>query len=206
MSLPKTWRAVVGAELRKPYFAALEAFVDGERAKHPGRIYPPEEDVFAAFHLAPFDGVDVLLLGQDPYFRAGQAHGLCFSVRPHVTPPPSLKNIFKELHADVNSVLTVRDGAPLSHRGHGWETFTDAVISRVSGKPTPVVFVLWGEAAQKKLALIDTARHTVIKGAHPSPQSATHGFFGSRPFSAINRALAAAGQPAIDWRIPDLAP
>jgi uracil-DNA glycosylase len=164
------------------------------------------------------------LLGQDPYVRAGQAHGLCFSVRQQVKAPPSLRNIFKELESDLgcfvpdhgflvdwaqqgvlmlNTILTVRHGEPLSHQGRGWETFTDAVISRVSAKPAPVVFVLWGAPAQRKVALIDTQRHVIIQGAHPSPLSASRGFFGSRPFSAINRALAAAGHPAVDWQIPN---
>jgi uracil-DNA glycosylase len=223
--ITKSWTEAVGDELEKPYFRALAAFVDGERAKLPDKIYPPEPDVFSAFRLTPFDRVRVLLLGQDPYVRAGQAHGLCFSVRKQVKPPPSLKNIFKELHSDVgcpipdngflvpwavqgvlmlNTILTVREGEPLSHAGHGWETFTDAVISRVSAKPTPVVFVLWGGPAQKKTALIDTTRHVIVKGAHPSPLSARHGFFGSKPFSAINRALAATGRAPIDWEIPDV--
>jgi uracil-DNA glycosylase len=222
VSLPISWKAELGAELAKPYFRALGDFVDAERGRHPGAIYPVE-DVFSAFRLTPFEKVNVLLLGQDPYFRAGQAHGLCFSVRRGVTPPPSLRNIFKELASDVgcavpgggflvpwaeqgvlmlNTVLTVRDGEPLSHQGRGWETFTDLVISRVSAKPTPVVFVLWGAPAQKKIALIDTDRHVVVKAAHPSPLSAPRGFFGSRPFSAINRALRAARHPAIDWRLP----
>jgi uracil-DNA glycosylase len=222
VSLPRSWRAEVGAELAKPYFQALGDFVDRERARHPGAIYPAEDDVFSAFRLTPFDDVNVLLLGQDPYFRAGQAHGLCFSVRREVKPPPSLRNIFKELASDVgcaipgsgflspwaeqgvlmlNTVLTVREGAPLSHRGQGWETFTDFVISRVNAKRKPVVFVLWGAPAQKKIALIDAKRHVIVKAAHPSPLSAANGFFGSRPFSAVNRALAAAGRPPIDWRL-----
>jgi uracil-DNA glycosylase len=221
VSIPKSWKAVIGDEIAKPYFHHLCEFVDGERTKFPGRIYPPEQDVFAAFRLTPFEKVSVLLLGQDPYFRVGQAHGLAFSVRETVKLPPSLRNIFKELKNDLgctipdngflvhwakqgvlmlNTVLTVRDGKPLSHRGRGWETFTNLVISRVSAKPTPVVFVLWGESAQRKTALIDTERHVVVKAAHPSPLSASSGFFGSKPFSAINRALADAGKPAIDWQ------
>jgi uracil-DNA glycosylase len=225
VTIPQSWQSVVGDELGKPYFLALGDFVDAERAKFPGRIYPPEDEVFSAFDLTPFQKVDVLLLGQDPYFRPGQAHGLCFSVRQKVKPPPSLNNIFKELHTDVgcvipdngflvpwaeqgvlmlNTVLTVRDGKPGSHEGHGWEKFTDLVISRVNAKTTPVVFVLWGTAAQKKIPLVDTSRHVIVKAAHPSPQSAPHGFFGSKPFSAINGALAAAGRPPINWQIPNL--
>ena len=169
----------------------------------------------------------MLLLGQDPYHDTGQAHGLCFSVRPGVPPPPSLVNIFKEMKSDVgcripnngylvswaqqgvlmlNAVLTVRAHQANSHKGKGWETFTDAVIRTVSAGPEPVVFVLWGGYAQKKLALIDAARHTVVQSAHPSPLSARNGFFGSRPFSQINAALEKAGTPPIDWQIPDIAP
>ena len=215
----------MGDQLDQPYFQALGDFVDGERARFADRIYPPEREVFSAFQLTPFDRVRVLLLGQDPYVRAGQAHGLCFSVREKVKPPPSLRNIFKELASDLgcvvpdngflvhwarqgvlmlNTILTVRDGEPLSHQSRGWEKFTDAVIHRVSARPARVVFVLWGGPAQKKIALIDTQRHTIVTAAHPSPLSATRGFFGSRPFSAINRALHAAGQPPIDWQIPNL--
>jgi uracil-DNA glycosylase len=225
VSLPKSWRAAMADELAKPYFQALRDFVDGEREKLPGRIFPPEKDVFSAFRFTPLDEVSVLILGQDPYIRPGQAHGLCFSVRPDVQTPPSLQNIFKELKADVgcaipnngflvpwskqrvlmlNTILTVREGEPLSHKGRGWEDFTDAVIGRVNEKPTPVVFVLWGAPAHKKVSLIDTSRHVIVKGAHPSPLSASKGFFGSRPFSAINRALAKTGQPPIDWQLPNV--
>jgi uracil-DNA glycosylase len=215
----------MAGELAQPYFKALSDFVDGEREKLPGGIFPPEKDVFSAFHFTPFDEVNVLILGQDPYIRPGQAHGLCFSVRPDVETPPSLQNIFKELKTDVgcaipnngflvpwskqrvlmlNTILTVREGKPGSHAGHGWETFTDAVIQQVSAKPTPVVFVLWGNPAKKKISLIDTDRHVIVKGAHPSPLSASKGFFGSRPFSAVNRALAKVGHPAIDWQLPNV--
>lgn len=225
VSLPKSWRAAMADELAKPYFRSLGDFVDSERTAFPDRIYPPEEDVFSAFRSTPLDQVSVLILGQDPYIRAGQAHGLCFSVRPGVKTPPSLQNVFKELRSDIgcsipdngflvpwakqrvfmlNTLLTVREGTPLSHNGRGWEAFTDAVIRRVNAKSTPVVFVLWGGPAQKKLPLIDTKRHVIVEGAHPSPLSASRGFFGTRPFSAINRALAKAGQPAIDWQIPNL--
>jgi uracil-DNA glycosylase len=225
VNLPSSWRTALGDQLDQPYFRALGDFVDGERTRFSDRIYPPERDVFTAFQLTPFDRVRVLLLGQDPYVRGGQAHGLCFSVREKVKTPPSLRNIFKELASDLgclvpdngflahwarqgvlmlNTVLTVRDGEPLSHCGRGWEMFTDAVIRRVSAKRLPVVFVLWGGPAQKKSALIDTQRHAVVTAAHPSPLSAARGFFGTRPFSAINRALHAVGQPSIDWQIPSL--
>jgi uracil-DNA glycosylase len=212
---------VLGDQFRQPYFRDLMSFVDEERREH--TVYPPEPDVFNAFRLTSYESVKVLILGQDPYHGEGQAHGLAFSVRPGVKPPPSLKNIFKELHTDVgcpvpkggslepwarqgvlllNAVLTVRAGQPNSHRGKGWEQFTDAAISAVSARPERVVFVLWGGPAQKKLSLIDTTRHAILKAPHPSPLSAKTGFFGSRPFSAVNAALRAAGQEPIDWCLP----
>jgi uracil-DNA glycosylase len=212
---------VLGDQLRQPYFRELMSFIDEERREH--TVYPPEPDVSNAFRLTPYESVKVVILGQDPYHGEGQAHGLAFSVRPGVRPPPSLKNIFKELHTDVgcsapkdgslepwarqgvlllNAVLTVRAGQPNSHRGKGWEQFTDAAISAVSARTERVVFVLWGGPAQKKLSLIDTTRHAVLKSPHPSPLSAKTGFFGSRPFSAVNAALRAAGQEPIDWCLP----
>lgn len=220
--LPESWRGVLGEELEKPYFADLMAFVAQERARGP--VFPPQDEVFAALAATPFEDVEVLVLGQDPYHGAGQGHGLCFSVRPGVRVPPSLRNIYKELHAEqdlpvpdngylmpwaeqgvllLNAVLTVRSGEANSHKGKGWEQFTDAVIRAVSDRRDPAVFVLWGAYAQKKLPLIDTGRHTVVKGAHPSPLSARK-FFGSRPFTQIDAAVAAQGHKAIDWRIPDL--
>ncbi len=219
-TLPASWRPVLGAELEKPYFHDLRAFLERERAAHP--VFPPDADVFSAFEATPHDQVRVLLLGQDPYHDDGQAHGLAFSVRPGVRPPPSLLNIFKELEADLgvprpdngcllpwarqgvlllNTVLTVRAHEAASHRGKGWETFTDEVIRAVAKKTERVVFVLWGSHAHKKEKLIVEGRHTVLKGVHPSPLSARAGFFGSRPFSAINAALTAAGQPPIDWHL-----
>ena len=214
------WNPVLRAELDAPYFAELQTFVAGERAQHP--VYPPGPEVFAALHLTPFEDVKVLILGQDPYHGPGQAHGLCFSVRPGVRPPPSLENIFSELEADVgaprpdhgcldswarqgvlllNATLTVRGGAAASHQGRGWEQFTDAVIDAVNKKTERVVFILWGSSARRKKALIDTTRHTVIESAHPSPLSARNGFFGSRPFSRANAALVEAGRAPIDWAI-----
>jgi uracil-DNA glycosylase len=219
--LPSSWQAVLAEELDKPYFRQLQDFLELERQSH--TIYPPEEDVFSALELTPYEQVNVLLLGQDPYHDDNQAHGLCFSVKPGIKPPPSLVNIYKELKDDVgfnipahgylvtwakqgilmlNAVLTVQAHTPNSHKNKGWETFTDAVISKVNQKPEPVVFVLWGAYAQKKLKLIDTNRHAVIQGAHPSPLSARKGFFGSKPFSAINSALCSFGKPEIDWQIP----
>lgn len=223
VDIPKSWRTHLQGELQKPYFQKLAHFVDEER-QH-ATVFPPENEVFSAFLLTPYENVNVLLLGQDPYHDDNQAHGLCFSVRPGIKPPPSLMNMFKELHDDVgfripnngylvpwaeqgmlllNAVLTVRAHTPNSHKNHGWERFTDAAISAVNEKRDPVVFVLWGGYAQKKLSLIDTERHTVIQSAHPSPLSARSGFFGSRPFSAINSALRAVGKAEIDWQLPDL--
>src|SRR5215813_1237688 len=175
IDIPVSWQKVIGEEFDKDYFKQLEEFVDGERRDY--TIYPPEDMVFSAFNLTPYNKVNVLLLGQDPYVNKGQAHGLCFSVLPGVAKPPSLKNIFIELQNDLdcripnngylvewaeqgilmlNTVLTVREKQPFSHRGKGWEIFTDAVISKVSEKKSPVVFVLWGNAAQEKTKLIDT--------------------------------------------------
>ena len=223
MDLPASWQPALGEELSKPYFQQLQQFVADERRQH--TVFPPDEDVFNALRYTPYDQVRVFLLGQDPYHDDGQAHGLAFSVRPGVKPPPSLVNIFKELRDDagcrvpnngylvpwaeqgvllLNAVLTVRAHTPNSHKNRGWETFTDAVLRAVNAKPDPVVFVLWGGYAQKKLSLIDTARHTVLQSAHPSPLSARSGFFGSKPFTAINEALKATGKPEIDWQIPDL--
>jgi uracil-DNA glycosylase len=223
--IPKSWEAAIGAEFTKAYFESLAKFIDEERQAFPLRIYPAENEVFSALRLTPFDRVNVLLLGQDPYPGQGMAHGLCFSVSRTVTKlPASLRNIFKEMHSDLgfpipnngylepwarqgvlmlNTILTLRAGEPLSHKGHGWETFTDEIIQRLSARIDPVVFVLWGRPAQSKVKLIDTTRHAIIQGAHPSPLSAK-GFFGTRPFSAINAALRAAGKLEIDWRIPDL--
>ncbi|MBD2209015.1 uracil-DNA glycosylase [Nostoc linckia FACHB-104] len=221
--LSPSWQTVLSEEFDKPYFSKLQTFLLAERQSY--TIYPPEEKIFSAFELTPYEKVSVLLLGQDPYHDHNQAHGLCFSVQPGIKPPPSLINIFKELKEDVgfnipnhgylvswakqgilmlNAVLTVRAHTPNSHKNQGWETFTDAVISKVNQKPDPVVFVLWGGYAQKKLKLIDTTRHTVIQSAHPSPLSARNGFFGSKPFSAINLALRSFGKPEINWQIPDL--
>ncbi|HLG77807.1 MAG TPA: uracil-DNA glycosylase [Ktedonobacteraceae bacterium] len=223
INIPESWHEHLNGELNKPYFQQLAHFVDEEHRNH--TVFPSESDMFSALRLTPYENVNVLLLGQDPYHDDNQAHGLSFSVRPGVKPPPSLMNIFKELRDDVgghipnngylvpwakqgvlllNTVLTVRAHEPNSHKNHGWEKFTDAIISAVNEKRHPVVFVLWGGNAQKKLNLIDTTRHTVIQTAHPSPLSARNGFFGSKPFSRINAALEAEGKPPIDWQLPDL--
>ena len=220
-ALPDSWQAALADEFTQPYYAKLQAFVAEERANH--SIYPPAEDVFNAFKLAPFDRVKVLLLGQDPYHGAGQAHGLCFSVRPGIKPPPSLANIFRELKTDLgctipnngdlvpwaeqgvlllNAVLTVRAHEANSHKNQGWEQFTDAAIMALNERPDPVVFVLWGAYAQKKAKLINPTKHPILTAAHPSPLSATK-FFGSEPFSKINAALASIGQTPIDWQLTD---
>ena len=216
------WNPILRDELHKPYWQQLQSFVTEERAQ--STVYPPHEDVFAALHLTPYADVKVLILGQDPYHGPRQAHGLCFSVRPGVAPPPSLVNIFKELQSDLgvappnhgslehwatqgvlllNAVLTVRAHQANSHQGKGWEHFTDEIIRRVDAKPETVVFVLWGAYARRKKALVTGPHHVVIESAHPSPLSAHNGFFGSRPFSRANAALEAAGRTPIDWRIPD---
>jgi uracil-DNA glycosylase len=223
INIPESWHEHLNGELAKPYFQKLEQFVDEERQHY--EVFPPEQDVFSALRLTPYERVNVFLLGQDPYHDNNQAHGLCFSVRPGIKPPPSLVNIFKELRSDVdfripnngylvpwaeqgmlmlNAVLTVRAHEPNSHKNHGWEKFTDQVIRVVNAKEEPVIFVLWGGYAQKKKALIDTTRHTIIESAHPSPLSARNGFFGSRPFSQINQILREHGKPEINWQLPDL--
>jgi len=222
--IPGGWRRQVGGEVEKPYFRRLEEFVAREREQF--EVYPAEDETFQALELTPLGKVSVVLLGQDPYPGPNQAHGLCFSVKPGVKPPGSLRNIFKELKSDIptfrvpnnghlaswarqgvlmlNTVLTVRAGAIGSHRGKGWETFTDAVIEKVNAKKDGVVFLLWGRDAQSKAGMIDEGRHVILRASHPSPLSARHGFFGKRPFSATNRALRDAGKPEIDWQIPDI--
>ena len=215
--IPADWRDALADEFAAPYFANLTAFVAEQRAEH--TVYPPDADVFSAFRATPLNKVKVLLLGQDPYHGAGQAHGMCFSVRPGVRPPPSLANMFRELHDDIgckvpnngyliqwaergvlllNAVLTVRAGEPNSHKGHGWETFTDAVIRTLNERTEPVVFALWGGYAQKKAKKVTGGQHRIVTAAHPSPLSAAK-FMGSKPFSAIDAAL---GEP-IDWQISD---
>ena len=214
------WNPILRGEFAKPYWSELQDFVYAERIEH--EVYPPHDDVFAALHLTPYADVKVLILGQDPYHGPGQAHGLCFSVRPGVAIPPSLVNIYKELESDLglappdhgsleawarqgvlllNTSLTVRAHQAASHQGQGWETFTDEVIRAVNDKPDRVVFMLWGAAARRKKAFVDTSRHVVIESPHPSPLSAHRGFLGSRPFSRANEALVAAGREPVDWQL-----
>ena len=220
-TLPASWRGALADEIEKPYFQELARFVASEREAN--QVFPPDDEVFSALSLTSYDDVRVLVLGQDPYHDDDQAHGLCFSVRPGIKPPPSLVNIYKELESDLgvkppksgslipwanqgvlllNAVLTVRAHTPNSHKDRGWETFTDAVIKKVNEKKPRVVFLLWGAYAQKKAKLIDDQRHTVIKGVHPSPLSARNGFFGSKPFSKINHALEESGSKPVDWALP----
>lgn len=222
--LDDSWKAVLGEEFARPYMAALKAFLQREKAA--GKtIFPKGAEYFRALDLTPLDEVRVVILGQDPYHGAGQAHGLCFSVQPGVRIPPSLVNIYKEMQSDLgipparhgflehwarqgvlllNSVLTVEEARAASHQGQGWEQFTDAVIRAVNEDCEHVVFMLWGSHAQKKAAFVDRSRHLVLKAPHPSPLSAHNGFFGCRHFSQANDYLAARGRNTIDWQLPAL--
>lgn len=223
LSIPHGWEAPLNAARASESMAALERFLDAERAA--GKtIYPERTAWFRALELTPLDKVRVVILGQDPYHGPGQAHGLSFSVPPGVRPPPSLMNIYKELESDLgikrsahgflehwakqgvlllNSVLTVEMAKAASHNRKGWEQFTDAIVRLVNDKPDPVVFMLWGAYAHKKAANVDTSRHLVLKAAHPSPLSAYNGFFGCKHFSQCNAFLMRKGQPPIDWTLPD---
>lgn len=221
--LHESWLPHLEDELNASYFAELEEFLVEERANE--TIFPPEEDVFSAFSFTPYDQVRVLILGQDPYHGPKQAHGLSFSVLPGIKAPPSLRNMFKELHSDLgcdipnngylvpwaeqgvmmlNAVLTVRQAKPNSHKSKGWEKFTDAVIRAVNAKKEPVMFVLWGGYARKKSKLIDESKHAILTSAHPSPLSAKNGFFGSKPYSQINEFLQENYGNEIDWQIPNI--
>lgn len=212
------WKEALSAEWEQPYFGALTAFV-AERYRS-GRVYPPGSRIFAAFDACPFQNVKVVILGQDPYHGPGQANGLCFSVNPDVAMPPSLVNIFKEVCADtgapmpdngdlsrwarqgvllLNATLTVDEHQAGSHQGHGWETFTDHVISVISEKLNNVVFILWGSYARGKSALIDHSRHMVLTSAHPSPLSAYRVFFGNHHFSLANSYLQSHGKTPVQW-------
>jgi uracil-DNA glycosylase len=221
--LSNDWASLLGDEFGKPYYQELRKFLKEEYSSR--TIYPDMYDIYAALHLTGYEDTKAVILGQDPYHGPGQAHGLSFSVKPGVPAPPSLQNIFKELHDDLgcyipnngylvkwaeqgvlllNTVLTVRAHEANSHRGKGWEQFTDRVISLLNEREKPVVFILWGAPAQQKARFIDTSRHCVIRSPHPSPLSAHRGFFGSRPFSKANRFLREHGIPEIDWQIPNL--
>lgn len=220
VSIGNDWDAILADEFKKPYYLALRQFLKEEYSYR--IIYPSMYDIFNAFRYTAYSDVKVVLLGQDPYHGAGQAHGLCFSVKDGVAPPPSLVNIFKELKNDVgctvpqsgcltkwaergvmllNSVLTVREGAAGSHRGKGWETFTDSVISRLNDRKEPIVFMLWGNYAKSKIPLITSDRHLVLTAAHPSPLSASYGFFGCGHFSKANDFLVRNGMTPVDWQL-----
>lgn len=212
------WAPLLEGEFEKPYYQELRSFLKEEYNTQ--TIHPSMNDIFNALHFTPYENVKVVILGQDPYHGPNQAHGLSFSVQPGIVPPPSLKNMYKELKEDLgcaipnhgylkqwadegvlllNTVLTVREGHAHSHRGKGWETFTDRVIQLISDREKPAVFLLWGRPAQGKKALIDTKKHVIIESPHPSPLSASRGFFGSRPFSKANDALSSMGEDPINW-------
>ena len=215
------WLELLAPEMMQPYFGELQRFVEGERAHHV--VYPEPDDVFAALRLTPPRATQVVIVGQDPYHGPGQAHGLSFSVPRGIDVPPSLRNVFRELRDDVgvaqpghgnleawasqgvlllNATLTVRAGAAGSHHGRGWESFTDAILAQLGSSRRPIAFVLWGSSAKSKARLI-APHHTIVASAHPSPLSAHRGFFGSRPFSQIDRHLERHHLAAIDWRLPE---
>lgn len=222
IKLEESWKEALSPEFESPYMQQLKSFLVEEKQR--GKvIFPRGSEYFRALDLTPLDEVQVVILGQDPYHGSGQAHGLCFSVRPGVRIPPSLVNIYKELEADLgipparhgfleswakqgvlllNSVLTVEESQAASHQGKGWEQFTDAVIRKVNDECDGVVFMLWGSYAQKKAAFVDTERHLVLKSVHPSPLSAHNGFLGCRHFSKANEYLAEQGREPIEWALP----
>ena len=218
--LGNDWDEILSEEFRSPYYISLREFLKTEYSTR--RIFPPMNDIFSAFRASSFENTRVVIIGQVPYHGLGQAHGLCFSVKKGVAPPPSLKNIYKEINDDLglpipdhgqlsawaqqgvlmlNSVLTVREGAPTSHKDKGWETFTDNVIKKLNEKQTPIVFLLWGAYAQKKGQLITNPLHYKLCAAHPSPLSAYSGFFGCKHFSKTNEILEKHGLEPIDWRV-----
>jgi uracil-DNA glycosylase len=219
--LQNDWAPMLAEEFEKPYYKQLRETLKEECQSH--TIYPDMYNIFTALHLTGYEQSKVVILGQDPYHGPGQAHGLSFSVKPGIKPPPSLQNIYKELQSDLNcdipqhgylthwakqgvmmlnTVLTVRGGTPNSHKGLGWETFTDQIITLLNERETPLVFILWGKHAQEKASFIDTRKHFIIQSPHPSPFSANRGFFGSRPFSRTNEFLRSKGIAEIDWQLP----
>ncbi|MEZ8630939.1 uracil-DNA glycosylase [Vibrio lentus] len=223
MSAPKTWESIINDEREKAYFQSVLAFVEQQR--NSGKtVYPPQEQVFSAFDMTPFESVRVVILGQDPYHGANQAHGLAFSVLPGVKIPPSLRNMYKELAQDIegfeipshgyldtwasqgvlmlNTVLTVEEAKAHSHAKCGWETFTDTIIAELNQRSEPIIFLLWGAHAQKKGQAIDADKHHVLVASHPSPLSARRGFFGCQHFSMTNELLSSINQQPIDWTLP----
>ncbi|WP_036745460.1 uracil-DNA glycosylase [Paenibacillus sp. UNC451MF] len=223
MILNNDWGDLLAPEFEQPYYKELRQFLKEEYSSR--TIYPDMYDIFNALHLTPYASVKVVILGQDPYHGAGQAHGLSFSVKPGVPAPPSLQNMFKELHDDLgctipnngylvrwaeqgvllmNTVMTVREATPNSHKGMGWEKFTDRVIYHLNQREQPIVFILWGSHAQQKMQLITNRHHLVLRSVHPSPLSSYRGFFGSKPYSRTNEFLKSIGSTEIDWQIPNL--
>lgn len=217
------WAKALAPEYKKPYYRELFDFIKNEYATK--QIFPPGDDIFNAFHLTPLSEVKCVIIGQDPYHNVGQAHGLCFSVKPPVEAPPSLVNIYKELNSDIgcyipdngylvkwakqgvlmlNAVLTVQAHMANSHQGKGWENFTDAAIQAVANEDRPIVYLLWGSYAQKKASMITNPKHLVLKAPHPSPLSAYKGFFGCRHFSKANEYLVSNGIEPIDWQIENI--
>ena len=222
-AIDNDWLEPLSAEFRKPYYAQLYKKVKEEYSSF--QVYPPAGDILNAFHFTPLSAVKVVILGQDPYHEPGQAHGLSFSVKPGVQIPPSLVNIYQELHDDLgcyipdngcltkwakqgvlllNSVLTVRAHQAFSHAGFGWQTFTDAAIRAVNEQDRPIAFILWGRSAQDKSSMLNNPKHLVLKSPHPSPLSAYRGFFGSRPFSKVNHFLEENGVEPVDWQIENV--
>ncbi len=222
-AIQNDWLQAIGGEFKKPYYKQLYEFIKKEYSTKV--IYPPADDIFNALHLTPLKDVKVLILGQDPYFNAHQAHGLSFSVLPDQMIPPSLKNIYQELHDDLgcyipnngylgkwashgvlllNTVLTVRAHQPNSHQGKGWEQFTDAILEAVNHQERPIVYMLWGKPAQSKIPMLSNRSHLILKAPHPSPMSASLGFFGCRHFSQANEFLESHGISPIDWQIENI--
>ncbi len=222
VKLEPSWKRVLSEDFQQPYMRDLKTFLQNE-IKAGTTIYPKASEYFNAFAHTPFEKVKVVILGQDPYHGPGQAHGLSFSVRPGVRPPPSLKNIFKELKTDLdvtppdhgylvpwadqgvlllNAVLSVEEGSPGSHQKKGWENLTDKAVRALNEKRENLVFILWGAYAIKKAAFVDRKKHLVLQGVHPSPLSSSRGFFGSRPFSQANKYLKLHGVEPIDWQLP----
>lgn len=217
-----SWQDVLADEFEKPYYHSLRDFLKKEYKTQ--KIHPDMYHIFEALELTPYEKVKVVILGQDPYHGANQAHGLSFSVQPGVKIPPSLNNIYKELQSDLgikpvnhgnlvswakqgvlllNTVLTVREGQAYSHRGQGWERLTDTIIEKLNEREQPVVYILWGKPAQEKMKMIDRSKHIILTSSHPSPLSAHRGFLGSKPFSKTNDALLALGEQPIDWQLPE---
>ena len=223
-AIANDWLPSIEGEFRKPYYKELYQFVKEEYSKHV--VYPPSDDIFNALHLTPLKEVKVLILGQDPYINEHEAHGLCFSVLPEQKKlPPSLQNIYKELNADLgceipnngylkkwaqqgvlllNTVLTVRAHESNSHKGKGWEHFTDAIIRAVNEQDRPIVYMLWGSHAQQKIPMLNNPKHLILKAPHPSPLSAHRGFFGCKHFSQANEFLEKNGIEPIDWQIENV--